>query len=132
MHNHRCVIVCKQWKLVSTVNPHMNYMQRSIPSAPTDPPRNVYLTPFGSIAMTISWYPPLQPNGRIIGSNIYANFSNGTMKIIKLTGGNYRRYLLQNMQPEQEVQIQISSSTNGGEGPRSDIHLGRTGKLYNF
>ena len=98
-------------------------------SAPSDPPRYIHIAPFGSSSVTIHWYPPLQPNGMIIGSNIYVNYSNGTNHSIKLTGGNYRSYLLGNMQPAQEVGVQISSFTNGGEGPRSILYEGRTSKL---
>ena len=50
------------------------------------------------------------------------------MITIKLTGGNYRNYLLGSMQSGQEVGIQISAFTNGGEGPRSRLIQGRTSK----
>ena len=99
------------------------------PSAPSDPPSNIYVAPFSSTAVRISWYPPSHPNGIIIGSSIFVYYSNGTNGTIKLTGGNYRSYLLANMLPDQEVGIQIASFTNGGQGPRLTLQEGRTSKI---
>ena len=87
-------------------------------SVPSTAPRGVVIISTSSSAVSISWTPPLKPNGIIILYYIYwwyLNPPSGPLRI-QLSSLSYE---LKNLKFGQSISVQVSSSTSVGEGIKS-------------
>lgn len=70
--------------------------------------------------MTITWSPPSTPNGILDHFTVYITYDNYT-RINMTFGPTVRQYTLDGLSPYQTVTVQVSSSTEAEEGPRTTI-----------
>ena len=87
-------------------------------AAPSGPPLNVALTDITSTSMTVSWDPPVEPNGKIVGYKvIYYEKDNQETKTIPNVPG--QRYTIENLNPFRIYRISVACKSSGGIGPLS-------------
>ena len=60
------------------------------------------------------------PNGIITHYSLYNNYTNGSEISTRTVDSQFIVYLLEGLNPYQQVGISISATTGGGEGPQSD------------
>ena len=67
--------------------------------------------------MTVSWDPPVEPNGKIVGYEvIYYEKDNQETKILNETGQGYK---IENLKPFRIYRISVACKSSGGMGPHS-------------
>ena len=79
-----------------------------------------------SSAILLQWQPPLLPNGIINHYTLYINYTNSSEISTRSVDDQYTLYLLDGLSVNQEVGVSISSTTGGGEGPRSSYVFSTT------
>ena len=88
-------------------------------TVPSTPPNAVISSGLSSSAILLQWEPPLLPNGIINRYTLYINYTNNNEISTRSVDDQYTLYLLDGLNVNQEVGVSISSTTGGGEGPRS-------------
>ena len=87
-------------------------------AVPSGPPLNVALTDITITSMTVSWDPPVEPNGKIVGYEvIYYEKDNQDMKRIRNVPR--QRYTIENLKPFRIYRISVACKSSGGIGPLS-------------
>ena len=97
----------------------------SLHTAPSTIPESVTLINDEIDSLTITFQPPVIPNGVIIAYTFYVRFKNGSLLILvdrSLTG----TFTIEGLQPYQLVEVQVSANTSVGEGPLSVPDTTRT------
>lgn len=70
-------------------------------------------------SLLIKWSPPSIPNGPIINYTLYITHnSNNTVDIVTIDG-QFIFYLLNGVSLNESIQVTVSATTTGGEGPHS-------------
>ena len=92
---------------------------------PGSPPLHVDIYDINAYTIGMSWQPPAVPNGVVINYTLYFNFDNGTNDTETVDGSD-SEFILEELNPHQEVSVRISASTSIGEGPLSDSQTVRT------
>lgn len=80
--------------------------------------------------VSVEWNPPRVPNGIITRYTIYVGFEDGSVDVLYVNGVS-TLYNITNLQPYQIISVEISASTNVGEGPRSssmEVQTAQAGK----
>lgn len=86
---------------------------------PSGPPRNV-LIDSTTTSFTISWDPPLEPNGNIQGYKVmYYKCDDPNKKNIR-DNVNERVYTVKDLHPYRCYRILVACESSGGLGPYSD------------
>ena len=87
-------------------------------TAPEGPPTAINITNFGPYDLTITWEPPLVPNGIISTYSFYVTSENGEAVVYRVDG-RLTSYVVMNLSPYSLVSVNMSASTSAGEGPQS-------------
>ena len=87
---------------------------------PYDSPNNVSIIVNDAFFLLIQWEPPLIPNGIITHYTLYINYTNGSEISTRTVDSQFTLYLLEGLTPYQDVEVSISATTGGGEGPQSN------------
>ena len=66
------------------------------------------------------------PNGFITHYTLYINYTNGSEISTRTVDSQFTLYLLDELSPYQKVEVSISATTGGGEGPQSDYFYNTT------
>ena len=83
-------------------------------AAPSGPPLNVALTDITSTSMILSWDPPVEPNGKIVGYEvIYYEKDNQVKKTANVPG---QRYIIEKLKPFRIYGISVACISSGGIG----------------
>ena len=86
-------------------------------AAPSGPPLNVAVTDITSTSMTVSWDPPVEPNGKIVGYEvIYYEKDNQVTNITNVPG---QRYTIEKLKPFRIYRISVACKSSGGIGRHS-------------
>ena len=95
-------------------------------AAPSGPPRNISITSTTSTSFTLSWVPPLEPNGIIQGYDVqyYESLKPNEKNIIENLKGS--AHTIKELQPWRDYEIRVACQSSGGTGPFSDPVKHRT------
>ena len=86
-------------------------------AAPSGPPLNVAVTDITSTSMTVSWDPPVEPNGKIVGYEvIYYEKDNQERKFLNVPE---QGYTIKNLKPFRIYRISVACKSSGGIGRHS-------------
>lgn len=94
-------------------------------TVPEDAPANVRVTGSSPSSVFVTWIPPSAQNGIISSYSLYINFTDGSPVVIRQSNSASTNYTVTSLQPYQLVTVQISASTEAGEGPASEVVPGR-------
>lgn len=88
--------------------------------APSGPPRNVTIIGTTSTSFTLSWDPPLEPNGIIEGYDVqyYESIKPNKKNVDESVRG--RDHTIKDLQPWRDYEIRVRCQSSGGRGPFSD------------
>ena len=93
---------------------------------PKDPPRNVVINSKTSTSFTLSWDPPLEPNGAIMGYDIwYYKCGKPNEKTLHDKAMD-SVHTITDLQPWRCYRIQVACQSSGGLGPYSDYVENKT------
>ena len=83
-------------------------------AAPSGPPLNVAAKDITPTSMTVSWDPPVEPNGKIVGYEvIYYAKDNQVKKTANVPG---QRYIIEKLKPFRIYGISVACISSGGIG----------------
>ena len=86
-------------------------------AAPSGPPLNVAVTDITSRSMNVSWDPPVEPNGKIVGYKvIYYEIDNQERKLLNVPE---QGYTIKNLKPFRTYRISVACKSSGGIGQHS-------------
>ena len=94
-------------------------------TVPGDAPMNVKVEGSSSSSVLVTWFPPSVPNGMITSYTLYINYTDGSPIDTIQFSGSTATYTVSGLQPYQLVKVHISASTSAGDGPTSELTLGR-------
>ena len=87
-------------------------------TAPSGPPLNIAVTGITSTSVTVSWDPPIEPNGKIMGYKVkYHEKDISGTKILDAPG---QGYTIENLKPFRIYRISVACKSSGGIGRYSD------------
>lgn len=86
---------------------------------------NVQVAGSSPSSVLVTWIMPSIPNGIITSYSLYVNYSDGSPIAALRSDASTTNYTITNLQPYQLVIVQVSASTDAGEGPLSEPAMGR-------
>lgn len=90
-------------------------------SVPNGPPLNVKIESTTSTSFTLTWDPPLEPNGIILGYDVkYYECDEPNIKNI-YDNINERKHTIKNLHPYRCYQMYVACESSGGLGAYSDM-----------
>ena len=101
-------------------------------AAPDSPPTGIVFDNSNPYNVSVQWDPPRVPNGIITRYKLYVGYENGSVDVFYVDGES-SSYNVTNLLPYQIISVEISASTNVGEGPRTfrfEIQTAQAGKIY--
>ena len=99
-------------------------------TVPDDAPANVRVTGTSPSSVLVRWMPPSIPNGIITGYTLYINYTDGSP--VAVIQSSSTDYTVNGLQPYQLISVRLSASTSAGEGPSSDVVMGRATEMGMF
>ena len=95
-------------------------------TAPKDPPRNVVINRTTSNSITLSWDPPLEPNGVIEGYDVRYYERESPNKLNIDDNVKRRVHTISDLEPWRYYRILVACQSSGGLGPYSESVEQRT------
>lgn len=86
---------------------------------------NVQVAGSSPSSVLVTWIMPSTPNGIITSYSLYINYSDGSPIAVLQSDASTTNYTITNLQPYQLVIVQVSASTDAGEGPLSEPAMER-------
>ncbi|KAL9967588.1 hypothetical protein ACROYT_G025850 [Oculina patagonica] len=100
--------------------PPFNREGQTSAAVPSGPPRNVVINSTTSTSFTLTWDPPLEPNGIIQGYDVmYYECDDPNKKNIN-DNVNERVHTIEDLHPARCYRIYVACQSSGGLGPFSD------------
>ena len=85
---------------------------------PETPPANITFDNGNPYGVVVHWTPPAVSNGVITHYTLYIGYENGELDVFSLDRDT-TSYNITNLNPYEQISINVTASTHVGEGPSS-------------
>uniref|UniRef100_A0A5K3ESB3 protein-tyrosine-phosphatase n=1 Tax=Mesocestoides corti TaxID=53468 RepID=A0A5K3ESB3_MESCO len=96
---------------------------RTLESPPGGPPLSIHATATSGDSITVSWRPPMEPNGKINGYKVYYSTHLRTqLEQWQVLQTSKTHAVLQDLVKMATYYIRVNAFNSAGDGPMSDVH----------